>query len=228
MQLQAAPDLVVAPYLIPITREPSTMQIDPENSKVPDLYRLMIGMVVPRPIAWISSADADDRHNLAPFSFFNAFSVAPPILGVGIGARRGPDGTIIKKDTLNNIEARGEFVVNIVSLPLAEKMNHSAGEFAPETSEFEAAGLTAIAGTKVAVPRVEEAPVSMECVLHQTVPLGNSNLVLGKVVFMHIKDEILENGQIAIDKLKPVGRLSGNAYCKVEAGSIFELLRPEI
>lgn len=106
------------------------MQIDPENSKVPDLYKLMIGMIVPRPIAWISSADADDRHNLAPFSFFNAFSVAPPILGVGIGARRGPDGTIIKKDTLNNIEARGQFVVNLVSLPLAEKMNHSAGEFA--------------------------------------------------------------------------------------------------
>ncbi|HMO21174.1 MAG TPA: flavin reductase family protein [Candidatus Melainabacteria bacterium] len=204
------------------------MQIDPDNSKVPELYRLMIGMVVPRPIAWISSIDKEGRHNLAPFSFFNAFSVAPPILGVGIGARRGQDGAILKKDTLNNIEARGEFVVNIVSLPLAEKMNHTAGEFAPQTSEFDAAGLTAIEGTRVAAPRVEEAPVSMECVLHQIVPLGNSNLVLGKVVFIHIKDEILDDGRISIERLKPVGRLSGDSYCKVEAGTIFDLLRPEI
>tara|TARA_Y100001978_G_scaffold143265_1_gene128354 strand:- start:747 stop:1379 length:633 start_codon:yes stop_codon:yes gene_type:complete len=206
------------------------MFIDPDNTSTRDLYRFMIGSVVPRPIAWVSTRNKAGQLNLAPFSFFNAFSVDPPVLGIGIGSKPGiKDGkpVVVFKDTLVNIQETEEFVVNIVNQSLVEKMNQTSADYDYEVSEFETCGLTAKPSKIVRPPRVEESPISFECRLHQIVELGNSNLVLGRVVNIHARDEILVDGRVDINKLAPVGRLGGISYCSVNKNSIFQLERPE-
>lgn len=202
------------------------MLIDTSETSPRDLYRLLIGVVVPRPIAWISTVSKDGINNLAPFSFFNVFSANPPILGVGIGSKSQPDGKIVAKDTYQNIIDTKQFVVNVVSYPLAEKMNHSSGEFKAHIDEFEQCGLTPLPSKSIKAPRMREAPVSMECELFKTIPLGNNNLVLGKILTIHVEDRVLIKGRIDLEKLEPVGRLSGISYCKVD--SIFQIERPNI
>lgn len=193
--------------------------INPEEQTSKENYKLLIGSVLPRPIAWVSSVSDSGVLNLAPFSFFTVASRNPPMLafsiGEGVEARAG---TV--KDTLMNIRQQGEFVVNIVSAPLANEMARTGEHLAEDVNEFAYSGLTPAPCAVVSVPRVKESPVSMECELHQIIPLGDDHLVIGKVVRYHVADELYDKGRINTGKLAPIGRLAGN-YSPVE--SMFSL-----
>ena len=195
------------------------MIIDPAQQTSKENYKLLIGSVLPRPIAWVSSVSAGGELNLAPFSFFTVASRNPPMLifsiGEGVEARTG---TV--KDTLTNIRERGEFAVNIVSAPLANKMAKTGEHVAHDVDEFRYAGLTPAPSDVVSVPRLKEAPISMECELVQVIPLGDDHLVIGKVLRFHVQDELYDKGRINTEKLAPIGRLAGN-YSPVE--SMFSL-----
>jgi flavin reductase (DIM6/NTAB) family NADH-FMN oxidoreductase RutF len=186
--------------------------IDPSDLDSKSVYKLLIGSVVPRPIAWVSTISTEGIGNLAPFSFFTVASREPPILCISVGPRDDGD---MSKDTLGNIEQAGEFVVNIVSLALSNMMHESSKNHPPEADEFEKAGLTPVPCEVVKAPRVEEAGVSMECVLDRILPLGTDHLVLGRMVRFHVRDELYENGRIDVAGLDPLGRLAGD-YIKVE------------
>ena len=192
--------------------------IDPETLDARSRYKLLIGAVVPRPIAWTSTVSREGIRNLAPFSFFTVASRNPPMLCISVGPRaeRPPD----TKDTLTNVEETGEFVINIVSLPLSNTMHESSKSHPPEADEFEKAGLTPAPCEVVGAPRVAEAGVSMECVLDRVLALGTDHLVIGKMARFHVRDELYEDGRINVAKLRPLGRLAGN-YTKVE--TIFDL-----
>ena len=201
------------------------MEIDLANSSPRQLYDLLISAVVPRPIAWVSTRSKSGVDNLAPFSFFNLFSANPPILGFAPGLKRQPGSTeAVMKDTLRNVLETEEFVVNIVSAELAEKMVQSSANYSAEQSEFVEAGLTPLASSMIAPPRVAESQVSMECKLFQVVDLGSNKLVLGRIICMHVDDAILRDGMVDIEKLKPVARLGGELYSVVE--NPFAIKRP--
>jgi len=199
------------------------MQFDPQIVAPQSIYKLLIGCVVPRPIAWVSSLSDDAIPNLAPFSFFMAVCNNPPTLAFASGRREGK-----KKDTVRNIESTQDFVVNLVDDALAEQMNLTSGEYPPEVDEFALTGLTAAPGIKVKAPRVAQAPISMECRVVQILPVGHGphSLVLGEIVYFHIRDDLYNpnTGRIDMHRLHPVGRLAGNLYTHVH--DIFEMKRP--
>jgi len=172
-------------------------------------YKLLASTVVPRPIAWVVSRSAAGAVNAAPFSFFNVLAGDPPTVGISIGNRARD----LPKDTLANIRATGEFVVNLVSRDNAEAMNKTATDFPPGVDELAAAKLTRLPSVKVTPPRIAESPVAFECKLFQTIPLGPANtLVLGHVVAMHVRDDaVLDAMKHYIDtpKLDLVGRMHG-------------------
>jgi len=202
------------------------MIVDPGATDTRDVYKLMIGVIVPRPIAFVSTLSADGVPNLAPFSFFTGVSANPPVIAFS-PMRRGSEG--VKKDTLNNIEATREFVVNIVSEEFADKMNQCSEEFSPEVDEFKVSGLTPVPSDLVKPARVKESHVNMECRLVQVVhvsskPLGGS-IVLGEVLRFHVDDAILDNFRIDPDKLRAFGRMGGNSYARTT--DRFELIRPK-
>ncbi len=179
------------------------------------VYKIVAGSVVPRPIGLISTVGRDGRYNLAPFSFFNALSSDPPYVCISISSQI-PDGR--PKDTLRNILDTGEFVVNIVSEDIARAQNICAREYPPEIDEFEVSGLTPAASKRVTAPAVLESRVNFECKLFQTIPLPKSSytLVLGEVIHMRVEEELMEaSGRVNLGKLAPVGRLVGNAYCRI-------------
>jgi len=187
----------------------------------------MIRLITPRPIAWVSTVSNDGKPNLAPFSYFNAVGSNPPTL-MFCPANR-PDGT--PKDTLANIQANGEFVVNVVSFDLAEQMNQSAAAYDTEVSEFEACGLTAAASSLVKPPRVAEARAHFECRLHSVINLGTgpagANLVLGRIVAIRIDDEVLDDrGRADPAKLDTIGRLGGISYSRTT--DRFDIDRPTV
>ncbi len=193
-------------------------------------YKLLSGSVVPRPIAWVSTVDAAGVRNLAPYSFFNAVSANPPVVCFCPSAREEKDGLRATKDTLANVRATGEFVVNIVSEELAEQMNRTAAQLPPEADEFEAAGLTALPSVEIRAPRVAEAPVQMECRLQQIVEIGalpgGGSLVLGEVVRWHIRDDAWREGMHVLpEALRAVGRMAGSTY--VRTRDRFDLPRPK-
>ncbi len=194
------------------------MILDPEKLGVRDSYKFLIGSVVPRPIAWTSTVSADGINNLAPFSFYTVASRNPPTLCVSIGPRT--DDAAPQKDTLENIRNTAEFVINVVSMPLANSMYESSLNHAPDADEFAAAELTPAECEVVRAPRVEEALISTECALDQIIPVGSDHLVLGKVIRFHIRDDIYEGGRVDLEALDPLGRLAGN-YTKL--GGIFDL-----
>jgi len=198
------------------------MIIDPQTFD--GFYRILTGVVVPRPIAFVSTMSKDGLINLAPYSFFNAVAYDPPTIVFSSSRRAG--GKL--KDTLAHIEETGEFVVNIVVDDIAEAMNRTAAEYPSEVSEFEIAGLTPAPSQKVRPPRVAESPVNMECRLQQVVPLGQGDhqhgLVIGQVVLMHIRDDLIEGHRINHQRLKPTGRLAGSMYC--HTSDVFEMVRP--
>ena len=198
------------------------MIIDPKSFD--GFNRVLTGVVVPRPIAFVSTMSKDGLVNLAPYSFFNAVAYDPPTI-VFSSSRQAGDKL---KDTLTNIEETGEFVVNIVVDDIAEAMNRTAAEFPSEVSEFEIAGLTPAPSERVRPSRVAESPVNMECRLLQVVPLGQGDhqhgLVIGQIVLMHIRDDIIEGHRINHQLLKPTGRLAGSMYC--HTSDVFEMVRP--
>jgi flavin reductase (DIM6/NTAB) family NADH-FMN oxidoreductase RutF len=199
------------------------MQLDPREMAPTAVYKILIGCVVPRPIAWVSTVDADGVNNLAPFSFFMGVCGDPPTIAFSSGSREGQ-----KKDTAANAARAGEFVVNVVDDPLAEAMNLTSGEYPPGVDEFALAGLTAVPGVRVRAPRVAEAPISLECRLSQIINVGRGphQLVLGEIVYFHIRDELYnaETGRIDMHRLHPVARLAGEMYGHVR--DVYAMKRP--
>jgi flavin reductase (DIM6/NTAB) family NADH-FMN oxidoreductase RutF len=186
----------------------------------------MIGAIVPRPIAWVSSVDRDGRPNLAPFSFFTAASSAPPTI-VFCPMIRDTEGE--PKDTLHNIRDTGLFIVNFVTETLAEQMNLTSVEASADVNEFERAGLTMETGQVVPIPRVAESPIHFECHLNQIVTIsdapGGGSLVIGTVVHMHIADSVYREGNhIDLAAYQPIGRLAGASYSRVN--DVFNMQRP--
>ena len=198
------------------------MQLDPRTMSQESTYKLLIGCVVPRPIAWVSTVGADGVNNLAPFSFFMGVCGDPPTIAFSSGPRARN-----RKDTVRNAE-HTDFVVNVVDDDRAEQMNQTSADCPPEVDEIALAGLTAAPGVRVRSPRVAEAPISLECRLAQVIPVGNGphSLVLGEIVYFHLRDDLYETatGRIDMARLKPVGRLAGHAYTHVH--DIFHMKRP--
>lgn len=186
------------------------MILDPGTLSAGAMYHFMISLVVPRPIAFVSTVSPQGRRNLAPFSYFNCISSEPPLIGISILDRKDDP-----KDTLRNIRDTREFVVNVVDEPLLDAMVKTSGEWPETADEFEISGLGAAASDVVKPPRVVEAPVAMECRLHQEVPLGSASFIVGEIVRVHVADGILTNGRVDAAKLRPVGRLGGEGYCVV-------------
>ena len=202
------------------------MVIDPASTGAQNVYKLMIGVIVPRPIAFVSTVSADGILNLAPFSFFTAVSANPPVIAFSPMVR-GSDGQ--HKDTLRNVEATGEFVVNIVSEEFVAQMNLCSGEYPSEVDEFALSRLTPLASELVTPPRVAESKVHMECRLVQVVhvsrkPLGGS-IVLGEILRFHVADAVIDEFRTDPDALKAVGRMGGPTY--VRTTDRFNMERPK-
>lgn len=199
---------------------------DPGDHSPTDIYKLMIGAIVPRPIAFVSSQDANGILNLAPFSYFTACSSNPPVVCFCTAVLPGPRP---EKDTLHNVQATGEFVVNIVSEEMAAQMNETSAAVAPEVDEFKISGLTPVASERVKPPRVAESPFQMECRLHQIVEVshkpGGGILILGEVVRFHVREDLLDGYKIDPDRLNAIGRMGGPTY--VRTHDRFEMIRPK-
>jgi flavin reductase (DIM6/NTAB) family NADH-FMN oxidoreductase RutF len=186
------------------------MQIDPAAHAAADNYKLLTNLVIPRPIAWVTSLDSQGVVNLAPFSFFNAVGAEPPFLVISVG--QGDDGR--QKDTAENIRSRGEFVINMVTEELFDAMNLSAADFPAGESELSACGLTAAPSVRVAVPRVAEAQVSFECRSHSLQALGPNTLIIGQVLMFHVADALIDE-RLRVHQFAPIGRLgSPSVYCR--------------
>jgi flavin reductase (DIM6/NTAB) family NADH-FMN oxidoreductase RutF len=210
---------------------PTMPSFDPGRESVQNIYKLMIGSIVPRPIAFVSSLDARGIRNLAPFSFFTGVSADPPVILFCPVARTEDTGRGLAahKDTLLNVIATREFVVNVVTEGIAEKMNLTSAQVPPDVDEFELAGLTPLPSELVKPPRVAESPVQMECRLRQIIevsdrPSGGS-IVLGEVLRFHVNDALVENFRIDPESLAAIGRMGGPTY--VRTRDRFDLKRPE-
>jgi flavin reductase (DIM6/NTAB) family NADH-FMN oxidoreductase RutF len=202
------------------------MEIAPGALPRQSIYKILIGSVVPRPIGWISSLNAGGQPNLAPFSFFNVVCSSPPTV-LFCPMIRSTDGNT--KDTLNNVKATGEFVVNIVSEELAPAMIASSVEITPEVNEFELTGLATTPSVVVKPPRVAASLIHFECKVSQIIEIGNQpgggSVVIGEIVHIHVDERVLlGEDKIDLAALKPIGRLAGSAYVRVT--DLFEMLRP--
>jgi flavin reductase (DIM6/NTAB) family NADH-FMN oxidoreductase RutF len=199
---------------------------DPEKLAVGDVYKLMIGAIVPRPIAFVSTVDVAGVRNLAPFSYFTGCSTNPPVICFCSAVRSGPNP---HKDTLRNIEATGEFVINVVTEEIAEQMNRTAIEAPPEVDEFEFSGLTPLPSDLIKPPRVAESKIQMECRLRQIVRVsekpGGGSLVLGDVLRFHVLESILDGYKVDPGKLKAIGRMGGPSYVRTQ--DRFDMDRPK-
>ena len=200
------------------------MEFDPDSIDQKATYKLLTGAVIPRPIGWISSISKDGIPNLAPFSFFNAVGEDPPHVMFSTVRTNNTN-----KDTLNNVLETGQFVVNMVVEEIVEKMNITSQTVPSDINEFELAGLTPIASTKVKAPRVKESPVTMECELVHHYSLenhkhGGATIIIGRVIMFHIDESVLlDDFKINMETYKPVARLAGSNYSKL--GEIFSIKR---
>jgi len=206
----------------------SAITILPDSVSTAELHQLLLTAIAPRPIAFASTVDADGRVNLSPFSFFNVFGANPPIV-IFSPARRVRDNT--PKHTLENVIAVPEVVINIVNYSMVEQMSLSSTEYARGVNEFTKAGFTEVASSKVRPPRVGEAPVALECTVEQVIPTGQEggagNLVIARVVAIHIRPEYLdEQGRLDTRKLDLVARMGGNWYCRANGDALFEIPKP--
>ncbi|MCB0329743.1 MAG: flavin reductase family protein [Bdellovibrionales bacterium] len=193
------------------------VELDPAKCSQKDLYKLLIGAIVPRPIAFVSTYGVDGSTNLAPFSFFNGVSTNPPCLMFSCASTP----TKAKKDTLVNIEGTGEFVVNSANEWLIQKLVHTGAEFPYGVSEMEQVGLSPLPGTKVQAQRVAESAVQFECKVHTLVPIGDGSpgsatVIVGEIVFIHIQENCIKDGNILFEEYKAIARLGGLAYGKIE------------
>jgi flavin reductase (DIM6/NTAB) family NADH-FMN oxidoreductase RutF len=196
---------------------------DPTGMQDVDVYKLMIGLVVPRPIGWIGTLDRNGRRNLAPYSFFNVVSGRPPTVLFSAGRRRGD-----AKDSLRNVMATGEFTVNIVTEEVAEAMNLTSGDYPPDVDEFDVAGLTSRPGDVEGAPLVNEAKANLECHLVRIVDLGDpvtNSVAFGEVARIHVIESVLDGTRVLPEQLRAVGRLAGSGYVTT-AEVVFHMERP--
>lgn len=200
------------------------MTVDPATTAPRDVYKILIGSVVPRPIGFISSISLTGERNLAPFSFFNAVCGDPPMVFFS-ASNREP-----RKDTYLNVKATGEFVVNIVGEEIAEKMNLTSGDYPYGADEFQIAGLTPIPSDLVRPPRVQESHVNMECkvvhILDLSARPAGTTMFVGEVIRFHVDDALLDNYRVDSSKLRAIGRMGGNEYARTS--DRFELIRPKV
>ncbi|MFD2442671.1 flavin reductase family protein [Bacillus sp. CGMCC 1.16607] len=200
------------------------LSIDPSSNTERENYKLLIGSIIPRPIAFVTTLSKEGVLNGAPFSYFNIVSSNPPLISLSIQRAAGR-----QKDTARNIIESTEFVVHIVDEQNVEKINMTAASIPPDQSEIELAKLTPVDSVKVAVPGVKEAKIRMECILEHSLELGGlespgCDLIIGKVIQFHIDNDIYENGRIDPSRLAAVSRLAGTNYAKI--GEIFSIERP--
>jgi flavin reductase (DIM6/NTAB) family NADH-FMN oxidoreductase RutF len=208
---------------------PAMRTYDPADCEPRQVYKLMTGIIVPRPIALVSTVDANGVANLAPFSFFSGVGSAPPTVLFCPTLRSGSGTLHERKDTLRNVEETAEFVVNVVSSAISDAANTTAAEVAPEVDEFQLAGLTPLASEVVRPPRVAESPAHMECKLLQVIYTGRSAasgvIVLGEVVRFHVRKELESDFRVDPAGLDAVGRMAGNTW--VRTHERIELVRPK-
>lgn len=200
------------------------MIFDPGTLDRATLNGLINGLVCPRPIAWVSTLSASGRPNLAPFSFFNAFSFSPPTVAIGPGSRNG-----VNKDTLRNIRETGEFVVSLVNEELARLANATSAEFGPDVNEWETCGVEGADSIEVRPRRVAASPASFECRMTHIVDLGapdlpTNSLVIGRIFRIHVDDDALDGVRPRSEVLKLVGRMGGSEWCRTT--DKFNLPRP--
>ena len=201
------------------------MIYDPAEHPFSETHKLMIGSIVPRPIALVSTTSNNGINNLAPFSYFNGVCSKPPTI-MFAPARRGWDGK--EKDTLINIRNTKEFSINIVSEDIGEKMVKCSTDYEKEVDEYSKSGLSPLSSKKIKPPIVSESKISLECILNQIVQIGKGDagsgfIVIGTIVLFHIDDEVYDNGRIILDKLQPLGRVAGNGY--VRSTNAFDIVR---
>ena len=192
------------------------LTVDPSVIPARDMYKLIIGAVVPRPIAFVSTIGKDGTGNLAPYSFFNGVSSNPPCLMISVSYKEDRS----KKDTLRNIEETGQFVVNSANEWLIEPLVHCAGAYPYGVDEMSLVGLTPEPSTRVRPPRVKESAVAFECETYKTVEIGDGSpgsttIIFGKIVFVHAHSSVYKNGRIDFSAYRPVGRLGGFGYGKI-------------
>ena len=201
------------------------MIYDPTEHPFSETHKLMIGSIVPRPIALVSTTSNNGINNLAPFSYFNGVCSKPPTI-MFAPARRGWDGQ--EKDTLINIRNTKEFSINIVSEDIGEKMVKCSTDYEKEVDEYSKSGLSPLSSKKIKPPIVSESKISLECILNQIVQIGKEDagsgfIVIGTIVLFHIDDEVYDNGRSTLDKLQPLGRVAGNGY--VRSTNAFDIVR---
>ncbi|HZV72896.1 MAG TPA: flavin reductase family protein [Conexibacter sp.] len=191
------------------------IDVDPQQTNALAVYRLLNSVIVPRPIAWVSSRSAAGVDNLAPHSFFTVACAAPPIVQFT---------SVGRKDSLSNAEATGEFVVNLTPEPLFEAVNATSIDAPPDVSEFDLFEIAREPSLRVAPPRVAASPVALECLLHDTLALGDCTVVLGRVVHIALAEEAMRDGRPAIDLLRPLARLGARQWSTI--GEVLEIERP--
>ncbi|WP_332632774.1 flavin reductase family protein [Halalkalibacter flavus] len=200
--------------------------IDPNQLAERENYKFLTGSIIPRPVAFVTTLSKEGVLNAAPFSYFNVVSSNPPLISVSVGRKDGK-----MKDTSRNAIERNEFVVHISDESYIEKINMTAKSLPSDKSEVADSGLTPVDSLKIGVPGIKEARIRMECVLEKAISLGGTvespscELLIGRVVLYHIREDLYANGRIDTSKLQPVSRLAGNAYSKL--GETFELERPQ-
>lgn len=204
------------------------MRIDPKEIPMPQLHGYLLGGIAPRPIAFASTIDADGNVNLSPFSYFNVFSAAPPIL-IFSPARSGRNNTT--KHSHDNVKEVPEVVINVVNYAMVEQMSLSSTAYPKGVNEFTKSGFTPVASEMVKPPRVKESPMQMECEVREVIELGDTggagNLIVCEIKLIHLSEDILdENGKIDQTKLDPVGRMGGNYYVRAHGNALFEVTKP--
>ncbi len=198
------------------------MHIDMETATARQTYNLLIGLVAPRPIAWVTSMDEDGALNAAPFSAYNYLCTDPPIIGMGVMDR--PGGGFVPKDTARNIRRTGEWVVNVVTEDLLHPMNVCSTDFPAGVNELEMAGLTTTASSVVKVPRIAQAHAALECREFTTMEIGRSRIILGRVVSMFVEDQFMDSaGHVLARDLHAIGRMNGlGNYVKTNGAFVEE------
>lgn len=202
---------------------------DPAQHPQRQIYKLMTGIIVPRPIALVSTVDAAGNANLAPFSFFAGVGSAPPTVLFCPALRPDPTGQGKRKDTLRNVEETREFVINVVSEAISAQANAASAEVPAEVDEFKLSGLTPIPSETVKPPRVAESPAQMECRLMQVIYTGSKPgsgvVVLGEVLRFHLREDLVDDFRVDPAGLDAVGRMAGNTW--VRTRDRIELIRPK-
>ena len=195
------------------------MQYAPDDLTPRERYKVLAGFVLPRPIAWVTTIGPTGVVNAAPFSFFNVFCEDPPLCMFAANPR--PDGQL--KDTAANVARTGEFVVNMTDEPLAHAMHESSGEFPPDIGEPGYLGLKLAPSTKVAVPRLADAPWAMECKTWKTIKVGDRVLIMGEGVNFYIRDELWDRDTMRVhtERYHPVGRMFADRYCRTDDRIVF-------